>query len=480
MWYDAAMHLAPPDGLTLLPASALAVMDWQPWDTWIVVTAAVVAMSCALPGVWLVLRQQSMMGDALSHTALPGVVFAFLGVQWLKTAGWLGPEGEAAWQPVVLAGGAVAVGVLTAMMTEAIQKLGSMDASAALGVVFTVLFALGLLLVRLLADDAHIDPDCVLFGQLELVVWDTVSIGGLEVPQAAVNNSLLLAFNLGLMLLFFKELRVAAFDAELATSLGIPAGIVNYLLMGVTAATVVLAFESVGSILVVAILIIPAACAVLWCERLSSLIAVSLGIAAASAVLGHVLAKTVPGYIFGALGMPDVQDAGTPGMMAVACGLLFLGSFLLSPRHGLAGRWLVRGNLVLRMAAEDLLATLYRFEERDGSGSISESRLREETAWISPWTRRWVSWRLRRRGLVSDGGRHVQLTEEGRQRAQELIRGHRLWEVYLNRHFELREDHLHESAHRVEHFLDRELRAQLEDELDSPETDPHGTSIPPG
>lgn len=459
------------------PSLNLAAVAWQSADVWIMVTAAVAAMSCTLPGVWLVLRQQSLMGDALSHTALPGLVIAFLLTNALRASGWISPETQKTVEPLILAGGAVAMGILTAVLTELVRKLGRVESSAALGVVFTSLFALGLFLLRLLADDVHIDTACVLFGQLELVVLESVNLGGMRVPVAVLSNGVLLLINGALLLLFFKELRLAAFDPEMATATGISAGVSHYLLMGVTAATVVLAFESVGSILVIALLIVPAACGVLLCDRLGWLIAVSLGVAAASAVLGHFLARTLPPLIFGPLGFPEVQDAGTPGMMAVACGLIFFGCLLFSPRTGLVSRWGQRRLLQFRMAADDVLATLFRFQEQPDSGAPTPEAVRSQTAWIGPLTRWLTMSRLRRSGLVT-GEATLALTDAGRVRAGELVRSHRLWETYMHKHFDLPEDHLHRSAHVVEHYLDPQLQAELAEELDSPRTDPHGKEIP--
>jgi manganese/zinc/iron transport system permease protein len=459
-------------------ASLQAALDWQPWDTWIVITAAIKAMSCTLPGVWLVLRQQSMMGDALSHTALPGVVLTFLTAQWLAGAGWISRSTLAGVEPLLLAAGAVIIGILTALLTEAVRKLGHVESSASLGVVFTSLFALGLLLIRLKADDVHIDPDCVLFGQLELAVWETVPILGLDVPLAALTSGGLLLVNTLLLMLFFKELRVATFDAAMATSLGIPASLIHYLLMGATAATVVMAFKSVGSILVVAILIVPAACGLLVCERLLTLILLSLAVAAGSALLGHLLAKTLPPMIFGPLGFPEVRDAGTPGMMAVACGLFFVLFLLGSPRQGLIGRGISRLRLTLKMAADDILAMLYRKQEGSEAGPAIREDVRRETSWIGPWTWSLAVWSLQRRGWVR-GRNDLSLTPAGTEQAAALVRSHRLWESYLHKHFNLSDAGLHGSAHLVEHFLDRELQTQLDEELDSPPVDPHGKSIPP-
>ena len=221
--------------------------QWSVADTKIAFTAAVVAMSCAVPGVWLVLRQHSMMGDALAHTALPGVVIAFLVAHWLGQD----EEGTAALHGVLVVG-AVVVGILTAVVTELVQKLGRVESGTALGVVFISFFAFGLFLLVLKADSVHIDPDCVLFGLLENVPWER------GIPRAALVNGGVLLINLTLMMLFYKELRISAFDPALATSQGISAGWLHYALMVATALTVVAAFETVGSILVIGLLIAPA------------------------------------------------------------------------------------------------------------------------------------------------------------------------------------------------------------------------------
>lgn len=442
-----------------------------------VIAGALAAMSCAVPGVWLVLRRQSMMGDALSHTALPGVVISVLFAGWLtKTFDWF-PEHSTA-EPLLLMVGAMVIGVLTSVMTEWIQRLGRVESSAALGVVFTSLFALGLLLIRLKADNVHLDPDCVLFGQLELIVWDQITVLGIDMPRDYLVNGASLFLNLALMGIFFKELRIATFDPDMATVQGINAKLVNYCLMAMTAMSVVMAFESVGSILVIGLLIVPAATATLLTDRLGMLVAISLLVAGLSAVLGHVLAKTVPVMVFQRLGFAEVEDAGTSGMIAVACGLLFTAAFLLSPRHGIVGKGFSRLKLRLQIAADDILSTLYRFEEQLGTTKISVEQTVRETKWIIPLERWFAMFRLERGGLVLASEQSLTLTDSGRTRAAELVGSHRLWESYMQKHFDLPDDHLHETAHYVEHFLDEEMREQLKDELDSPDVDPHGRKIP--
>lgn len=452
---------------------------WGSLDTWIVITSALAAMACALPGNFLVLRQQSMMGDALSHTALPGIAIAFLATHALRTAGLIAWEPySAAWHAAMFAG-AVVLGILTAVFTEMIQKLGHVESSAALGVVFTTLFALGLILIRLAADRVHLDADCVLYGSIETVVMDTWGTSG--IPRAAVVNGTMLLLNLALVALCFKELRVAAFDPNLATTLGIDATKMHYALMAITAATLVAAFESVGSILVIAMLIVPAATAYLLTDRLSLMIVWSLAVAALAAVLGHVGAITLPAAIFSRLGFDTVLDASTAGMTAVAGGMLFVAALVFSPKQGLFIRAVRQNLLGLRVACEDVLGLLYRLDEMQlGHTSGTVRKLLGERRGGAALVQRFALYKLVREGKIAPEAAGYRLTDSGRRAAEELVRSHRLWETYLERHFDdLSGAKLHRSAHAMEHFIGPELREEIADSLDRPQTDPHGKSIPP-
>lgn len=228
-------------------------MTWTELDTWIVVTGVLISMACALPGAFLMLNRQSMLGDGLSHAVLPGLAVAFLLTNSREVL------------PMVL--GAVAAGVLTAVLSRAIQRFGQVESGAALGVVFCGMFAAGLILIRVASDRVDLDPDCVLYGSIETAVVDSH-----RVPRVAVISAGLLAANALLTALFFKELRLAAFDPALATALGFNANAIRLGLTLVASITTVLAFESVGSILVIAILVVPGAAASLLTHKLHSLI----------------------------------------------------------------------------------------------------------------------------------------------------------------------------------------------------------------
>ena len=448
--------------------------SWYSLDTWTVTIAALAAMACALPGNFLLLRRQSMMGDALSHTALPGVAMAFLLAQWLKSRGYVSPATYDAFWLTALFVGAAATGLLTALLSELVRSLGRVESSAALGVVFTTLFALGLVLIRQVPS-ADLDPECVIFGSLE-----SIAATDRGVPFDAWTNGAMLAVNLTLVTLFFKELRISTFDPGLATALGINARLLNLGLMAVTAATLVMAFQSVGSILVIAMLIVPAATARLLCDRLLPTIVVSLFVACASAVLGHVAALTLPAVIFSRLGFPDVEDARTSGMIAVMAGLLFGVTLVLAPRHGLLSKALTRIWLGIKIAGEDWLGVLYRQEELpvpQRAGLTAE--LVAQSNSLGALIARLAVARLRWQGKVVSTAEGYQLTDAGRQEGRQLIRAHRLWETYLARHFPETAAHLHESAQVAEHFVSPVIEEQLAVELDRPQQDPQGKQIPP-
>jgi manganese/zinc/iron transport system permease protein len=343
-----------------------------------------------------------------------------------------------------------------------------------MGVVFTTMFALGLLLIRMFADQTHVDPNCVLYGNLETSALIPISNTS-SIPRAAVMNGIVLALNGLLILVFFKELRLSTFDPGLAITMGLRADWIHLVLLAMTAATLVAAFESVGAILVIAMLIVPSATARLLTDRLETMLVLSLVVASLSALLGHVGALTIPPMLFSRLGYPEVRDASTAGMMAVAAGGLFVLSIIASPRHGTIRHLFDRIQLKVRIASEDLLGKLYRRDEvPQTAGSGQESPMPPSGSWIEWLARR----RLQQNGFISNTFSETHLTDRGKESARNLIRSHRLWEAYMARHFELPGDHLHATAEYVEHFLSPQLQTDLASELDQPELDPHGKTIP--
>lgn len=429
-------------------------------DGWIIAAGVLCAVASALLGNFLVLRRMSMLGDAISHAVLPGLAAAFF------------LSGSRSSWPMFA--GAVLVGVLTALFTEWIRGAGKVDEGASMGVVFTSLFALGLVMIVRAADYVDLDPSCVLYGAIELTPLDTVRVFGVDVPRAVAMLSAVTLLNACFVLLFYKELKISSFDAALATASGYSATLIHYLLMILVAVTAVASFESVGNILVVAMLVVPPAAAYMLTDRLPCMILLSVVLAVLSAVLGHVGAVTVPGW-FG------YGSTTTAGMMAVAAGAVLFLAIAFGPRHGALVKLVRHRLLAWGILAEDVIALLYRLEERADSGeatSASAGQLRSILL-ADPLSLAAVLLGLRSRGQVErDEEAKYRLTERGRGRAQSVVRSHRLWEQYLVARVGVDRQRIHEKAERFEHFTDPELRERLDAETRSPRVDPHGSPIP--
>ena len=432
-------------------------MEWTFLDTWIVITGALSAMACALLGNYLVLRRMSMMGDAISHAVLPGLAIAFL------------ITGSRESLPMLI--GAVAIGVLTAFMVQGISKLSNLDKGATMGVVFTTLFAVGLILIRQAADHVDLDPGCVLYGAIELTPLDTHEILGYEIPAAALTNAGMLLLNALFIVIFYKELKITTFDPALATTMGINANVMHYVLMTFVAATTVAAFESVGSILVIAMLIVPAASAHLLTDRLPAMLTISLVIAAAAAIVGHVFAITIPGW-FG------FRDTSTAGMMGVAAGIIFILVFLFAPRHGMVSRALSQALLALKITRDDVLGFFYRYKELAASDSAPLTAADLRKGMKLGFATNLTLWDLKRKGrlIAEDDG--LKLTSIGEKEGRGLIRSHRLWEAYLCTQLGACVTDVHLPAHKLEHFTDASMQSQLDQAIDHAGTDPHQRKIP--
>lgn len=284
-------------------------MLWTALDWWIVATGALLAMACAVPGTFLMLNRQSMLGDGISHAVLPGLAIAFL------------LTGSRDW--IFMLAGAIAAGVLTGVISNAIEKYGKVESGAALGVTFCSLFALGLVLIRIASDHVEIHADCVLYGTLETAVIDGVISG--RVPQVAWQAIAMLLANVLLVWLFYKELKIASFDPALAESQGIPAGRIKFGITLMTAVTTVMAFEAVGSILIIALLIVPPATAMLISHRLPVILGFACGFGMMTSVAGHWLAiGPFPWLMRKSLQLETLSSVSSTGMIAAACGLIFL------------------------------------------------------------------------------------------------------------------------------------------------------------
>ena len=316
-------------------------------DVEIVLIAVVTAVAAALPGVFLVLRRMALVSDAISHSILPGIVVAFFVVRDLTS-------------PLLLVA-AAATGVLTVALIELLKRSRLVHEDAAIGLVFPALFSLGVILISRHAGNVHLDTDAVLLGELAFAPFDRLVIAGVDVgPTALWSMGGILLLNLVFIAALAKELKLATVDPDLAALLGFSPALIHYSLMAVVSVTAVGAFNAVGSILVVALMIAPPATAYLLVERLVPMLWLSAGVAAASAAAGF--------------GVAYVLDVSIAGAMATMCGAAFALALALAPRRGLLSQVRRRRAQRLEFGMRMLLVHLLNHECRPEADE--ECRLR--------------------------------------------------------------------------------------------------------
>ncbi len=349
--------------------------------------AVVTAVACALPGVFLVLRRMAMLSDAISHVVLLGIVLAYFATRSLHS-------------PLLVVAAAL-MGVATVVLVEALHRTGRVKEDAAIGLVFPALFSVAVILISRFAGNVHLDVDAVLLGELAFAPFDRFELLGQDIaPRALVLMGAILLLNLGLVALLYKELKLSTFDPALAAALGFAPAAVHYGLMTVVSVTAVGAFDAVGSVLVVALMIAPPAAAYLLTDRLSRMLVVSALLGAASAVGGYWLARALDGSIAGA--------------MAGVAGLLFLGAWLLAPERGLIAVARRRARQRWEFAALTLASHLLNHEQAvGGEPEARVDHLQSGLGWPAGFAAEVVR-RAERAGLVLRRPDRLELTERGR------------------------------------------------------------------
>jgi manganese/zinc/iron transport system permease protein len=359
-------------------------------DFVVVLTGVLIASACALLGAFLVLRKMAMMSDAISHAILPGIVAGY----------WLGGG------PDLLLGflGAAAAGVVTVAAVEALQNTRRVGGQAAIGIVFPAMFAFGTFLVSRFFADVHLDTDAVLYGNIEFAAQDLLIVGGTVLgPQPLYVMGALLVLNLLFVGLFYKELKLATFDPGLSAALGFSPVAMHYALMTVMSVTTVGAFSAVGAILVVALMIVPAATAYLLTDRLPTMIWLAVLIGALAAGSGFFAASAL--------------DASVAGSMATMTGVFFGLALLFSPLHGLVARRRRLHQQQVRLATESLVIHLSNHEGDRSESSVAH--LSEELRWPPDFAQLAVR-TAQRDGLVERQNGQLTLTSQGRSIARGL------------------------------------------------------------
>ena len=361
----------------------------------IILIASVVAASCSLLGVFLVLRRMSLMSDAISHAILFGIVIMYFFIESTASI------------PMIIA--ATLTGVLTVTLVEALIRSRLVKEDAAIGLVFPALFSLGVILISRYAANVHIDTDAVLLGELAFAPFDRLFIGSADMgPKALWLGGTIGLVNLLFIILLYKELKLATFDAGLAAALGFTPLFIHYGLMTLVSVTAISSFEAVGSVLVVALMITPPAAAYLLTDRLPVMLGLSAGLAVLSAVSGYFLARSL--------------DASIAGSIATMTGVIFILVLFLAPGRGLVARWRLRRRQRWQFAGEMLLVHLLNHEGTpDEALECSLEHFNRHMQWKTSFGEQ-VAANVVRGGTASwvDDVR-LRLTVEGKVAAQEVM-----------------------------------------------------------
>ncbi|MBK6783858.1 MAG: metal ABC transporter permease [Saprospiraceae bacterium] len=417
-------------------ASFLEILT-QPWAIRAITASVLVGLTCGVLGVFIVLRNMSLLGDALSHSVLPGIVISFM---------FFG------YNPLGFFIGALGAGLLSTSLITWVQQNAKTRNDAAIGIVFTVMFSLGIIGISWLnnTQNVHLDLKDFLFGNV------------LAVSPSDVNMSIVVClYSITMIILFYRYLFATTFQPVVAQVMGISVKATHYLLMFLLSFAVVSAMRTVGVILVVAMLITPASTALLYFHNLKKVIILSGILGIISAIFGFILAVLL--------------DSNPGPMMVLVAGLLYTVSVFLAPEKGYIRKWWTRKLQNEKVINEDIVKYLHKHdiqhesdyklmsENLDLKMNIILSRLKS----------------LDRSGMVNMDGGFPHLTVKGVETADEIVRAHRLWETFQVNKMGMNEEQIHQEAERLEHKLTRDIVDEVDEKLGYPSLDPHGSPIPP-
>lgn len=410
----------------------------EPWAIRALIASSMVGLMCGVLGCFIVLRNMALIGDALAHAILPGVVLAFVIVGYSTLSFFTG---------------AVIAGLFTAIFITWIQHNVKTKNDAAIGIVFTAMFSLGVIGISWISrnEGVHLDLNDFLFGTILGVSDSDLYL------TAGITVYVLLS-----VILFYRYLFITTFQPVIAETMGISVQTIHYFLMLLLSFAVVASLQTVGVILVVAMLITPASTALLLSDRLKSVLFISGIIGLLAAILGLVLSI--------------VLDT-TPGpAMAIVATLIYLTAVLVAPKKGLIVRMIQKNKLQQKIQLEDTLKQSWRILQKEQALTIEN--LLGRLGFGRSVLMRHVQ-KLKKEGMmILSGSGELSLTDTGMQRANKLVRAHRLWETYLVQQIGLTEEQIHEDAEKYEHLLTDDILDEVDKELGFPTKDPHGSPIP--
>jgi len=398
-----------------------------------------VALVSGVVGCLVVLRRMAFLGDALSHAMIAGVAGGYLAMKLL-----FGIEAHA---PSMLLGSLIAA-VITVALIGLVSRVSRVKEDTAIGIMYTGVFALGVVVVSIFRGYIHIDL-------MHFIMGDILGVADSDLWASV----LVCAGVLTVLVLFFRHFQLATFDPVMAASTGLPVLLLDYALTGCVSLVVVSAVSMVGVILVVGLLITPAATAYLLSDRLDRMMLLAALFGVTSVIGGLYLCVWL--------------DSAGGGAVMLFCTLQFLVVLVLAPRYGVLARWLRLRRLVPQQVVEDVLISVLR-QERDTPLPVLQRYVQVQQPTVLHKALR----QMEQDGLIVVTPDGYRLTEAGDKEARQVLRAHRLWESYLAS-IGTPQEALHPTAHRLEHIRANGTVDYLDAKLGQPKVDPHGQKIPP-
>jgi manganese/zinc/iron transport system permease protein len=399
----------------------------------------------ALVGCFTFLRKRSLVGDAVSHSVLPGICMAFL------------LSGEK--NPIILLLGALATGLLSLILMEVLSRNRLTRPDTAISLMLSFFFGLGILLLTYIqhqGNAAQAGLDKFIFGKAASITEADLRLFFFSGIFITASVAILL-----------RGFYLISFDEDFARATGFPIKFLRLSLSVLTVWTVAIGIQAVGVVLMAALLITPALAARFWTHSIGRMLVIA-------ALFGMIAGYTGSFVSYLAPAMP------TGPWIVVMATFIAVVSMFLAPGRGLLARWNTRSKNREKTLLENILKLFYQIGEKSGQlqGNILEEDLLNHRAFGHDELRKGLK-RLTSKNLLESNLLTYRLTNQGLLEAQRIVRLHRLWELYLQRYLHLEPDHVHDDAEAMEHVITPEIEAQLELILGNPETDPHNTIIPP-
>jgi len=411
---------------------------------YVVLGSVLLTASSAIVGTFTFLKKRSLVGDAIAHAVLPGICLGFM------LAG--------SKNPMALILGAFITGWISLVLVDYITSKTRIKEDTAIGLILSVFFGIGILMLTVIQKSGNASQsglDHFLFGKAAALVGSDLY------TFLAVAIVLLIT-----VYLLFKEFSLLAFDKDYAKSIGLPVRRIELVLTSLIVLAVVIGIQAVGVVLMAAILITPAAAARFWTDKIKVMFILASVFGAISGLSGAYISYIAPAMPTG------------PWIVIVISTIAFI-SFFLAPKRGVFYRLLKQNTIQKTISDENVLKVFYQLGEENKDFFIArypDEIIRRRNFEKGNLLR--ILKRLYRQGYLEQTGTLWSLSEEGKVKAQRVVKIHRLWELYLTTYMKIAPDHVHEDAETIEHLLTPELEAQLEEQMEYAKVDPHKSEIP--